>query len=87
MESSGATFRGLAVQVREATQSFDNSAEFIGQFVNPPADGDWRIWDCNSVSVVLLIRLVEVIIYIYTQTFKNLILYTYLIYTDSSRFI
>ena len=52
LESSGPTFRGLAVQVREATESatFSNDAAFVGQFVNPPADGDWRIWDCDAVS-------------------------------------
>ena len=50
LQSSGATFRGLAVQVREATASFTNDAAFVGEFVNPPVDGDWRIWNCAAVS-------------------------------------
>ena len=50
LESSGPTFRGLAVQVREATDSFSNDASFVGEFVNPPVNGDWRIWNCDAVS-------------------------------------
>lgn len=53
LESSGPAFRGLAVQVREATGSttFSNSDAFVGQFVNAPAGGDWRIWSCDAVSL------------------------------------
>ena len=52
LESSGATFRGLAVQVREATDSttFSNDAAFVGEFVNQPAGVNWRIWNCGAVS-------------------------------------
>ena len=52
LESSGPAFRGLAVQVREATGSttFSNDAAFVGQFVNAPMGGDWRIWSCDAVS-------------------------------------
>ena len=50
LQSSGATFRGHAVQVREASASFTNDAPFVGMFVDPPADGDWKIWDCAAVS-------------------------------------
>ena len=55
LETSGPTFRGLAVQVREATESatFSNDAAFVGQFVNPPMGGDWRIWSCDAVSIKL----------------------------------
>ena len=56
LESSGPTFRGLAVQVREATGSstFSNDAAFVGQFVNPPTGGDWRIWSCAAVSACMV---------------------------------
>ena len=52
VETSGATFRGLAVQVRNATgsETFSNAAAVVGEFVNAPADGDWQIWDCAAVS-------------------------------------
>ena len=52
LESSGSMFRGLAVQVREATEStsFSNDAAFIGAFANPTPGGNWRIWDCAAVS-------------------------------------
>ena len=52
VEASNATFRGLAVQVRDATgsETFSNDAAFVGEFVNPPADGDWQLWACAAVS-------------------------------------
>lgn len=52
LESSGPTFRGLAVQVRAATgePTFSNDAAFVGQFINPPTDGNWKIWSCGAVS-------------------------------------
>ena len=50
IETTGPTFRGFAIQAHEATASFDNNAAFMGEFVNPPAGGDWRIWNCAAVS-------------------------------------
>ena len=43
-------FRGFAIQARQSTENFTNDASFLGQFVNAPDDGDWRIWDCATVS-------------------------------------
>ncbi len=58
IESSGPTFRGFAIQARESTPSFSSTAEFVGEFVNPPpAGGDWQIWNCGAVrldSILLL---------------------------------
>ena len=48
VEGIGATFRGFAIQAREATPSFTNAAAFVGQFVNPASD--WEIWNCAAVS-------------------------------------
>ena len=50
LQASGATFRGFVVQAREASDSFTNDAAFVGEFVNPPAAGDWKIWSCGTVS-------------------------------------
>ena len=47
---SAQTFRGFAIQARESTENFMNSASFLGQFVNAPDGGDWRIWACDVVS-------------------------------------
>ena len=52
IESSGPTFRGFAVQARESTESFSREAKFVGEFVNPPASGEWRIWNCVAVSII-----------------------------------
>ena len=64
LESSGPTFRGLAVQVREATESssFSNDAAFVGAFTNPTPDGNWKIWNCAAVSHLPL--LVVMMLYI-----------------------
>ena len=51
IESSGPKFRGFAIQARESTESFTKEAKFVGEFVNPPAKGDWRIWHCAAVSI------------------------------------
>ena len=50
IESSGPEFRGFAVQARESTESFNKNAKFVGEFVNPPTSGEWRIWHCAAVS-------------------------------------
>lgn len=50
LQSSGATFRGHAVQVREASASFTDDAPFVGEFVAEAVNADWRIWDCDAVS-------------------------------------
>ena len=48
LESSGPTFRGLAVQSRMSTADFASSSDsgFIGAFTN--AGGDWWIWNCDG---------------------------------------
>ena len=51
--NDGTTFRGLAVQVRQTmlgSTTFSNVAPFVGRFVNEPMSGDWKIWNCASVS-------------------------------------
>ena len=54
-------FRGFAVQAQESTESFNmQKPKFVGEFVNPPAKGDWRIWHCAAVSIIIIKR------YIYT---------------------
>jgi hypothetical protein len=55
IESSGPKFRGFAVQARESTESFTKGAKFVGEFVNPPAKGEWRIWRCAAVRIITLI--------------------------------
>ena len=50
IETSGPEFRGFAIQARESTATFSSSAAFVGEFVNPPSGGDWRIWTCDAVS-------------------------------------
>ena len=51
IESSGPKFRGFAVQARESTESFTRGAKFVGEFVNPPVNAEWRIWHCAAVSI------------------------------------
>ena len=51
VETSGAPFRGFAIQARESTPSFSTSAAFVGEFVN--AGGNWRIWNCAAVSYMI----------------------------------
>jgi hypothetical protein len=59
--SSGPIFRGFAIQARESTPSFSSTAEFVGEFVNPPAVGDWRIWNCGAVRKIGLNIIVTLI--------------------------
>ena len=51
IESSGPKFCGFAVQARESTESFTRGAKFVGEFVNPPVNAEWRIWHCAAVSI------------------------------------
>ena len=50
------TFRGFAIQARESTETFSSEASFLGEFVNAPASGDWRIWSCDAVRQLVLIN-------------------------------
>ena len=52
---SAQTFRGFAIQARESTETFTNDASFLGQFVNAPPGGDWKIWRCAAVSQQLFL--------------------------------
>ena len=52
------TFRGLVIQSRESTQAFDPAAPFAGEFDNPGLD--WRIWNCDSVSLRRVLKLTSV---------------------------
>lgn len=43
------TFRGLVVQSRSTTSTFTPASDFVGNFVTPPSDALWQIWNCDEV--------------------------------------
>ena len=51
IESSGPAFRGFAIQARESTPSFSPTANFAGEFINPPPGANWQIWNCAAVRI------------------------------------
>lgn len=48
LQTSGPPFKGLVVQSRISSATFDGSSSFVGSFVS--GGSDWKIWNCGSVS-------------------------------------